>query len=90
MTFSTWDVRRDEYFIDYYIKSHMRSGPYMVGLLAGILVHEHKGSTWKLAKVSFSLYNENHYLFSLHDFCTNVSGLVPASLRDSSLRFHGC
>ncbi|XP_012257252.2 nose resistant to fluoxetine protein 6-like [Athalia rosae] len=44
------EVRKDPYFINYYIKSHMRIGPYMVGILAGAIVYDHKGSTWRLSK----------------------------------------
>ncbi|XP_046733955.1 nose resistant to fluoxetine protein 6-like [Diprion similis] len=44
------DARKDPYFVSHYIKSHMRIGPYMVGVLAGAIVYNHKDATWRLPK----------------------------------------
>ncbi|XP_024944250.1 nose resistant to fluoxetine protein 6 isoform X2 [Cephus cinctus] len=44
------EVRDDFYFINYYIKSHMRASSYLIGIIAGAIIHDHKKSTWKLTK----------------------------------------
>ncbi|XP_046606179.1 nose resistant to fluoxetine protein 6-like [Neodiprion virginianus] len=44
------EARNDPYFVGHYIKSHMRIGPYMVGVLAGAIVYDHKDATWRLPK----------------------------------------
>ncbi|XP_046630291.1 nose resistant to fluoxetine protein 6-like isoform X1 [Neodiprion virginianus] len=44
------EARRDPYFVGHYVKSHMRIGSYMIGVLAGAIVHDHKNATWRLPK----------------------------------------
>lgn len=38
-------------FAAYYIKGHMCATGYLVGIIAGAILHDHKGSTWRLSKV---------------------------------------
>ncbi|EFN84804.1 Nose resistant to fluoxetine protein 6, partial [Harpegnathos saltator] len=35
----------------YYIKTHMCISGYLVGIIAGAILHDHKGNTWRLSKV---------------------------------------
>ncbi|XP_046423522.1 nose resistant to fluoxetine protein 6-like [Neodiprion fabricii] len=44
------EIRKDPYFVGQYIKSHTRIGSYMVGVLAGAIVYDHKDATWRLPK----------------------------------------
>ncbi|XP_025157397.1 uncharacterized protein LOC109503821 [Harpegnathos saltator] len=37
-------------FKTYYIKTHMNATGYLVGIIAGAILHDHKGSTWRLSK----------------------------------------
>ncbi|XP_025163801.1 nose resistant to fluoxetine protein 6-like isoform X2 [Harpegnathos saltator] len=37
-------------FKAYYIKTHMSATGYLVGIIAGAILHDHKGSSWRLSK----------------------------------------
>ncbi|XP_066586276.1 nose resistant to fluoxetine protein 6-like [Prorops nasuta] len=45
------DVRNDDYFTHYYIKTHMRSSGYFIGLISGAVLYDCTKSTWRLPKL---------------------------------------
>ncbi|XP_051158233.1 nose resistant to fluoxetine protein 6-like [Leptopilina boulardi] len=39
-----------EYFLNYYSKTHMRMASYIIGLIVGVFIFDHKNSNWRLSK----------------------------------------
>lgn len=55
----------DDYFMDIYIKSHTRAGPYIVGAIFGYLLFRRKKSTTKLNMVRYYHVNIVYIRFTV-------------------------
>lgn len=38
-------------FHDYYVKTHLRIPAYLIGLISGAIIYDHKQTNWKLPVV---------------------------------------
>ncbi|XP_051166899.1 O-acyltransferase like protein-like isoform X4 [Leptopilina boulardi] len=48
------NVRKTEemdYFLNYYVKTHLRLAAYVTGLIIGALIYDHKNVNWRLSKI---------------------------------------
>ncbi|XP_043465527.1 O-acyltransferase like protein-like [Leptopilina heterotoma] len=43
-------IENSHYFLNYYIKTHMRSTAYIVGLILGAFIYDYKKANWRLSK----------------------------------------
>lgn len=55
-------IRSHEVFNNSYIKSHMRSPPYFIGLFAGYFFYKVRNSKFHMGKVSTYLYQTKYYI----------------------------
>ncbi|XP_043465576.1 nose resistant to fluoxetine protein 6-like [Leptopilina heterotoma] len=44
-------IEDSDYFINYYVKTHVRSSTYIIGLIFGILMYDYKKVNWRLSEV---------------------------------------
>jgi len=61
--FRSHHIQEISYFKTHYIKTHMRSSAYFVGIITGAILHDHKQIKWQVPKVC------NAYFFILFRIC---------------------
>ncbi|XP_043465537.1 nose resistant to fluoxetine protein 6-like [Leptopilina heterotoma] len=43
-------IEENDYFLNYYVKTHVRSTPYIIGLIFGVFLYDYKKINWRLSK----------------------------------------
>ncbi|XP_014215126.1 nose resistant to fluoxetine protein 6-like [Copidosoma floridanum] len=69
-----YSVTKDEYFINHYVKTHMRMTSYLVGVICGAILYDYKDASWRISK------RWSHCLFILF--------AVVMSVKSQSLGHH--
>ncbi|OXU23528.1 hypothetical protein TSAR_011893 [Trichomalopsis sarcophagae] len=44
------DLQIDPYFVNYYVKSHLRMTAYLVGVISGAILYDYQKASWRISK----------------------------------------